>query len=70
VCTIGARNFLIAYNVNLNTKDTGVARDIGLTIRDNGRFLRDSNWKFIRDEDGKKPSRPANSNTAKQRAGT
>ncbi|MCD4775239.1 MAG: glutamate formimidoyltransferase [Candidatus Aegiribacteria sp.] len=54
VCTIGARNFLIAYNVNLNTKDPGVARDIGLTIRDNGRFLRDSNWKFIRDENGNK----------------
>jgi glutamate formiminotransferase/formiminotetrahydrofolate cyclodeaminase len=54
VCTIGARNFLIAYNVNLNTKDPGVARDIGLTIRDNGRFLRDNNWKFIRDENGNK----------------
>ncbi len=54
VCTIGARNFLIAYNVNLNTKDPGVARDIGLTIRDNGRFLRDSSWKFIRDENGNK----------------
>ena len=58
VCTIGARNFLIAYNVNLNTKDPGVARDIGLTIRDNGRFLRDSNWKFIRDEEGKKTKQP------------
>ena len=58
VCTIGARNFLIAYNVNLNTKDPGVARDIGLTIRDNGRFLRDSNWKFIRDENGNKTKQP------------
>ncbi len=58
VCTIGARNFLIAYNVNLNTKDAGIARDIGLTIRDNGRFLRDSNWKFIRDENGNKTKQP------------
>jgi glutamate formiminotransferase / formiminotetrahydrofolate cyclodeaminase len=58
VCTIGARNFLIAYNVNLNTKDPGVARDIGLTIRDNGRFLRDSDWKFIRDEKGEKVKQP------------
>ncbi|MEN8208963.1 MAG: glutamate formimidoyltransferase, partial [Candidatus Fermentibacteria bacterium] len=58
VCTIGARNFLIAYNVNLNTKDPGVARDIGLTIRDSGRFLRDGNWKFIRDENGKKTKQP------------
>lgn len=54
VCTIGARNFLIAYNVNLNTKDPGIARDIGLTIRDNGRFQRRSDWKFVRDENGKK----------------
>jgi len=58
VCTIGARNFLIAYNVNLNTKDPGVARDIGLTIRDNGRFSRNSSWKFIRDEDGNKVLQP------------
>jgi len=58
VCTIGARNFLIAYNVNLNTKDPGIARDIGLTIRDNGRFLRDGNWKFIRDENGNKIKQP------------
>ena len=54
VCTIGARNFLIAYNVNLNTKDPGIARDIGLTIRDNGRFARNYNWKFVRDESGNK----------------
>jgi len=58
VCTIGARNFLIAYNVNLNTTDPAVARDIGLTIRDNGRNLRDSNWKFVRDENGKKLKQP------------
>ncbi|MCD4847377.1 MAG: glutamate formimidoyltransferase, partial [Candidatus Aegiribacteria sp.] len=58
VCTIGARNFLIAYNVNLNTKDPGIARDIGLTIRDTGRFRRDSNWKFVRDEDGNKVNQP------------
>ena len=54
VCTIGARNFLIAYNVNLNTRDAGIAKDIGLTIRDTGRTLRDGNWKFIRDESGEK----------------
>lgn len=58
VCTIGARNFLIAYNVNLNTKDPGVARDIGLTIRDNGRALRDDRWKFVRDENGEKVIQP------------
>jgi glutamate formiminotransferase/formiminotetrahydrofolate cyclodeaminase len=54
VCTIGARNFLIAYNVNLNTRDTAIAKDIALTIRDSGRSKRDSNWKFVRDENGEK----------------
>jgi len=58
VTTTGARNFLIAYNVNLNTKDAGVARDIGLTIRDRGRFARNDRWKFIRDESGKKVRQP------------
>ena len=58
VTTTGARNFLIAYNVNLNTKDAGVARDIGLTIRDRGRFARNDRWKFIRDDDGKRVRQP------------
>lgn len=58
VCTIGARNFLIAYNVNLNTKDPGIARDIGLTLRDTGRFQRDNKWKFVRDENGNKVNQP------------
>ncbi len=58
VCTIGARNFLIAYNVNLNTKDPGVARDIGLTIRDKGRFRRTDRWKFVRDEEGRRQRQP------------
>ena len=58
VCTIGARNFLIAYNVNLNSRDAGIAREIGLTIRDTGRNKRDSNWKFIKDKDGSKLNQP------------
>jgi glutamate formiminotransferase len=32
-CVIGARNLLIAFNVNLNTIDVGIARDIARTIR-------------------------------------
>ena len=31
---IGAREFLIAYNVNLNTEDRALAHDIALTIRE------------------------------------
>ncbi len=54
VCTIGARNFLIAYNVNLNTTDTSMAKEIALTIRDTGRTKRTPDWKFARDENGKK----------------
>ncbi len=54
VCTIGARNFLIAYNVNLNTTDTSMAKEIALNIRDTGRTQRNSDWKFARDEQGKK----------------
>lgn len=54
VCTIGARNFLIAYNVNLNTGDTSLAKEIALSIRDSGRTERTSDWKFARDEQGRK----------------
>ena len=34
---IGVREFLIAYNVNLNTGDRRLAQDIALTIRETGR---------------------------------
>ena len=49
---IGAREFLIAYNVNLNTSDRKLAHDIAMTIREAGRNKRDDNGKFIRDENG------------------
>lgn len=58
VTVIGARNFLIAYNVNLNTRDDSVAKEVALTIRDSGRTLRDSSWKFVRDAQGNKVSVP------------
>jgi len=50
---IGARKFLIAYNVNLNTKDRKLAHEIALNIRESGRSKRDENGKIIRDADGK-----------------
>ncbi|MBC8175407.1 MAG: glutamate formimidoyltransferase [Candidatus Marinimicrobia bacterium] len=50
---MGAREFLIAYNVNLNTKDRRKATDIALDIREKGRAKRDKNGKIIRDENGK-----------------
>ncbi|HQE56134.1 MAG TPA: glutamate formimidoyltransferase [Candidatus Fermentibacter daniensis] len=58
VTVIGARSFLVAYNVNLNTTDDSVAKEVALTIRDSGRTARDSNWKFIRDASGAKVQVP------------
>lgn len=51
---IGAREFLIAYNINLNTRDKKKAHDLALTIRERGRSKRDKNGKFVRDAKGKK----------------
>jgi glutamate formiminotransferase/formiminotetrahydrofolate cyclodeaminase len=50
---IGAREFLIAYNVNLNTRDRKSASDIALSIREAGRAKRDGNGKIVKDADGK-----------------
>ncbi len=51
---IGAREFLIAYNVNLNTREKKLAHEIALNIREKGRFKRDANGKIVRDEKGNK----------------
>jgi glutamate formiminotransferase/formiminotetrahydrofolate cyclodeaminase len=50
---IGAREFLIAYNINLNTRNTKIAKEIAFTIREKGRVRRDSKRKIVRDENGK-----------------
>lgn len=50
---IGAREFLIAYNINLNTKDRRLAHEIALNLRERGRAKRDKKGKIIRDESGK-----------------
>ncbi|GJM43964.1 MAG: hypothetical protein DHS20C21_08060 [Gemmatimonadota bacterium] len=49
---IGAREFLIAYNVNLNTRSKPLAHDIALDIRERGRRMRDADGVAIRDESG------------------
>ncbi len=51
---IGAREFLIAYNVNVSTRDKKLAHQIALNIREKGRFKRDKNGKILKDENGKK----------------
>lgn len=40
VTVMGGREFLIAYNVNLNTKEKKYASDLALEIRETGRFER------------------------------
>jgi len=50
---IGAREFLIAYNINLNTCDRKLAQEIALNLREKGRAKRDKEGKIIRDENGK-----------------
>jgi len=50
---IGAREFLIAYNINFNTKDRRLAHEIALNIREKGRAKRDKNGNIIRDAEGK-----------------
>ncbi len=49
---VGARDFLIAYNINLNTKDPAIAKDIACEIREKGRFLLNQKGKRYRLEDG------------------
>jgi len=55
---IGAREFLIAYNINLNTRDRQLAHDIALNLREMGRFKRDENNKIVKDSNGKKKRVP------------
>jgi glutamate formiminotransferase/formiminotetrahydrofolate cyclodeaminase len=50
---VGAREFLIAYNINLNTRDRRLAHHIALNLRERGRAKRDKEGKIIRDKNGK-----------------
>jgi len=49
---VGAREFLLAYNVNLNTLDRRLANEIALNIREGGRAKRDAKGEILRDADG------------------
>lgn len=55
---IGAREFLIAYNVNLNTRDKRIPHQIALNVREAGRAVRDENWEIVRDDSGKAVREP------------
>ena len=52
---IGARDFLIAYNVNLDTNSISLANLIAGDVRESGRILR-VDGKVVTDEDGKPKS--------------
>lgn len=62
---IGAREFLIAYNINLNTKDRTLARHIAFNLRERGRAKRDEDGKIIRDKNGKSIKVPGKFNEVK-----
>ena len=49
---IGARKFLVAYNINLNTLDKRLANRVAFDIRERGRMKRDADDNPILDEKG------------------
>jgi len=50
---IGARPFLIAWNLNLNTRNRKLANKIAAELRETGKLKRTANGKIARDEKGK-----------------
>lgn len=50
---VGAREFLIAYNINLNTRNRRLAHEIALSLRESGRAQRDAQGEIVRDAQGK-----------------
>jgi glutamate formiminotransferase/formiminotetrahydrofolate cyclodeaminase len=65
---IGARDFLIAYNVNLNTTSTRRANSIAFDVREAGRVMREGDpisGKIITDENGKPKSIPGSLKSVK-----
>jgi len=58
---ISARDFLIAYNINLNTTSTRRANSVAFDIREAGRVLREGNpitGKVVNDENGEPKRQP------------
>ena len=55
---VGARNFLIAVNFNLNTVSREVAAAIAARVRASGEVCRDADGNVVRDAEGKAVRRP------------
>jgi glutamate formiminotransferase/formiminotetrahydrofolate cyclodeaminase len=49
---MGARPFLIAFNVNLNTRDEALAKEIAMRVRESGRAARDPRGRPWKTPDG------------------
>lgn len=65
---IGARDFLVAYNVNLNTTSTRRANSIAFDVREAGRVMREGNpitGKIITGADGKPKFTPGSLKSVK-----
>ena len=52
VTVIGAREFLIAYNVNLNTRNHKKANAVAFDVRTKGRMKKDELGEVVKDENG------------------
>jgi glutamate formiminotransferase/formiminotetrahydrofolate cyclodeaminase len=55
---VSARGFLVAYNVNLNTRNKSIASEIALDIKEAGRAKRDAQGKLVKDEQGQNVLEP------------
>jgi glutamate formiminotransferase/formiminotetrahydrofolate cyclodeaminase len=53
VTAVGARPFLIAWNINVNTRDRKLANKVALELRETGKLKRDAQGKILRDDQGK-----------------
>lgn len=65
---VGARDFLVAYNINLNTTSTRRANAIAFDIRERGRVKREGNpltGKIVLDDKGKKVYEPGSLKSVK-----
>ena len=49
----GARPFLVAWNINLNTRERKLANKIAAELRETGKLKRDAKNRIARDENGK-----------------
>ncbi|MCG8570654.1 MAG: glutamate formimidoyltransferase [Spirochaetes bacterium] len=49
---IGVRDFMLAYNINLNTADAHLAKKIAEEVRTSGRIQKDKNGKVLKNEQG------------------